>query len=95
MSAPVIAGNQVKFNVMLTLSLEVKDLAAKNDVIRKLPRLRDAMLRDLHASPVVRNEEAGRFDLDAIKARMTTVARRVITNDLVRDVLVVSAVRLG
>ena len=41
--APVIANGRVEYQVLLTLSLQVSDIGAKNDVNAVLPRLRDAM----------------------------------------------------
>lgn len=96
LAAPVIGGGRVRYNVMLTLSLEIGGGPEdKANVARLVPRLRDAMLRDLYARPVVRDEESGRIDLESVKDRMFTVARNVVGERVVRDLLVVSAVRVG
>jgi len=80
---------------MLTLSLEIGDQANKANVTRIMPRLRDAMLMELYARPVVRDDESGRIDLEAVKERMFGIARDVVGGGVVRDLLVVSAVRTG
>lgn len=95
LAAPVIGGGKVRYNVMLTLSLEVGDQANKANVTRIMPRLRDAMLMELYARPVVRDDESGRIDLNSVKERMFGVARNVVGGGVVRDLLVVSAVRTG
>lgn len=95
LAAPVIGGGRIRYNVMLTLSLEIGDAAEKANVARLMPRLRDAMLMDLYARPVVRDDESGRIDLQSVKERMIGIAREVVGEKLVRDLLVVSAVRVG
>jgi flagellar basal body-associated protein FliL len=95
LAAPVIGGGKVRYNVMLTLSLEVGDQSHKASVTRLMPRLRDAMLMELYARPVVRDDQSGRIDLEAVKERMFGVAREVVGGGVVRDLLVVSAVRAG
>jgi flagellar basal body-associated protein FliL len=93
LAAPVIGGGKVRYNVMLTLSVEIADQSHKAEIARLMPRLRDAMLMELYARPVVRDDESGRIDLESVKERMFTVAREVMGQKIVRDLLVVSAVR--
>jgi flagellar basal body-associated protein FliL len=95
LAAPVIGGGKVRYNVMLILSVEIADPSQKAEVARLMPRLRDAMLMELYARPVVRDDESGRIDLESVKERMFTVARDVVGQKIVRDLLVVSAVRTG
>ena len=93
LAAPVIGGGKVRYNVMLTLSVEVADQSHKAEISRLMPRLRDAMLMELYSRPVVRDDESGRIDLESVKERMFTVARDVVGQKIVRDLLVVSAIR--
>lgn len=93
LAAPVIGGGKVRYNVMLTMSLEVGDQEQKASISRLMPRLRDAMLMELYARPVVRDDESGRIDLLNVKERMIGVAREVVGRGIVRDLLVVSAIR--
>ena len=95
LAAPVIGGGKVRYNVMLTLSVEVADPSHKADLARLMPRLRDALLMELYARPVTRNDESGRIDLESVKERMFTVAQDVVGQRIVRDLLVVSAIRVG
>lgn len=93
LAAPVIGGGKVRYNVMLTLSVEIADQSHKAEISRLMPRLRDAMLMELYARPVVRDDESGRIDLESVKERMFTVACDVVGEKIVRDLLVVSAIR--
>lgn len=95
MMAPVIVGSKVKQQVMLTLSVQVKDLGSKNDLVRILPKLRDAMLRELFDKPLVRDETDGTLDIPGIKYRMLDVTHGLLTKDQVQDILIVRASLTG
>lgn len=95
LTAPVIVNRRVSAQVILILSLQVKDLSAKDDITSSVPRLRDAMLRELYDKPVVREQSDGSIDIIGIKARMLKVAQSIYDTDQVLDVLVVKAVQTG
>ena len=95
LAAPVIQGNRVLFNVLLTLSIEVSEQTEKERIARFMPRLRDAMLRELHQHPIRRHAEASRFDLDEVKGRMLRIVQDTTRNEAVNDVLVIAAVRIN
>lgn len=93
LTAPVIVRQRVRHHILLTLSLEVPSMSDKNQVARVMPRLRDAMLRDLYAAPIVREEDTGHLDIESLRTRMIAVAKATIGSDMVKDVLVVRAMR--
>lgn len=93
LTAPVIVRQRVRAHILLTLSLEVPSLSDKSTVARAMPRLRDAMLRDLYAAPIVREEDTGHLDMEGLRERMIQVARATIGKDLVKDILIVRAMR--
>jgi hypothetical protein len=95
LSAPVFADNDIAFNVLLTFSLELSDTSYRDEVARIMPRLRDAMVRDLYARGVRRRGGSGRFDLEGVKKRMLKIASRTVEDEMIRDVLVVSAIRIN
>lgn len=95
LTAPVMEGNRLRQQIILTLSVEFASTDARDDLLRKLPRLRDAMLRDLFAESILRADGTGAIDLDELKARMLQVARGVVGGEQVRNILVVKAVRIG
>lgn len=92
-AAPVIIDRRVAAQVILTLSVQVRDISAKNDVVRLTPRLRDAMLSELYAAPVTRQHGDGAIDIAAIKERMLDVTRSLFDADEIVDVLVIKAVQ--
>ena len=93
LTAPVIVRQRVRAHIMLTLSLEVPSLSDKSTVARAMPRLRDAMLRDLYAAPIVREEDTGLIDMDGLRDRMIQVARATIGKELVKDIMIIRAIR--
>lgn len=92
-AAPVVEGRKVTRQVLLTLSLQVPSLAAKNDVVSVLPRLRDAMLTDLYARPVISLDDSGAIDIAGVKQRMLAIARKVVGKDKIHNVLVIKALQ--
>jgi len=94
-SAPVIANGRVEYQVLLTLSLQVSDLGAKNDVNAVLPRLRDAMHTELFTTPILRNDVTGAIDLADLKKRVLALTRNMIDNDGIEDVLILKIFRMG
>lgn len=93
LTAPVIVRQRVRAHILLTLSLEVPSISDKSTVARAMPRLRDAMLRDLYAAPIVREDDTGHLDMETVRERMIQVARATIGKDLVKDILIVRAMR--
>ena len=94
-SAPVISNGRVKYQVLLTLSLQVGGIGAKNDVNAVLPRLRDAMHTELFTSPILRDEETGVIDLVDLKKRVLRLTRNMVESDGIEDVLILKLMRMG
>jgi flagellar basal body-associated protein FliL len=94
-SAPVIANGRVEYQVLLTLSLQVSDIGAKNDVNAVLPRLRDAMHTELFTTPILRDETTGAINLADLKKRVLSLTRNMIDNDGIEDVLILKIFRMG
>lgn len=90
LTIPVIRGGAVAKYVLLQISLEVEDLAAREEVQERMPRLVDAFLRDLHAyfasvpldSPL---------NARTVKARLLAIANRITGGGVVREVLIQGA----
>ena len=66
-----------------------------NDLVAVMPRLRDAMLRELYRKPVVRNDGDGTINIDSVKTRMLAVAQGMLSAAKVQDVLIVKAIQVG
>ena len=95
LSIPVIVGKRVRHSILLSITLQVPNSRAKTDIMAVMPRLRDALLRDLFTRPVQEDRTTGAIDLDDLKRRLLDTARTVADPDDVNDVLVLKAVRMG
>ena len=94
-SAPVIAKGRVEYQVLLTLSLQVSDIGAKNDVNAVLPRLRDAMHTELVTAPILRDEATGAINLSDLKKRVLKLIRSMVDSDGIEDILILKIMRIG
>ncbi len=94
-SAPVIANGRVEYQVLLTLSLQVTDIGAKNDVNAVLPRLRDAMHTELFTKPILRDDETGAINLTDLKKRVLRLTRKMVGGEGIEDVLILKIMRMG
>ncbi|MEQ8449983.1 MAG: hypothetical protein RIB97_09895 [Nitratireductor sp.] len=90
LTIPVIRGGAVAKYVLLKVSLEVEDEGAREAVVERMPRLKDAFLRDLHAyfasipldSPL---------NVRTVKTRLKRVADGIVGRGVVREVLIQGA----
>jgi flagellar FliL protein len=90
LTVPVIRGGAVAKYVLLKVTLEVDGQAARADVMDRMPRLKDAFLRDLHAyfasvpldSPL---------NVRTVKQRLQRVADKYAGRGVVEDILIQGA----
>ena len=95
LSIPVIVGRRVRHSILLSITLQVPNSRAKTDVMAVLPRLRDALLRELFTRPIQEDSTTGAIDLDDLKRRLLSTSQSIAGPDDVNDVLVMKAVRMG
>jgi len=94
-SAPIISGGRVQYQVIMTLSLQVAGIGSKNDVQAVLPRLRDAMHTELFTNPILVDDDTGAIDLPDLKKRMLLLIRSMVGDEGIEDVLVLNILRMG
>ncbi|MCR9219585.1 MAG: hypothetical protein NXI21_05100 [Alphaproteobacteria bacterium] len=90
LTIPVIRSGSIVKYVLLKITLEVEDQGARDEVVDRMPRLKDAFLRDLHDyfasipldSPV---------NVRTVKQRLQRVADRQAGPGVVKDVLIQGA----
>jgi flagellar FliL protein len=92
-SSPVITNGRVEGQVILTISIQVADTAARNDVAKGSPRIRDAILQSLYAHPLVRHSADGTIDIRRTKARLKDLLVELLGPQRVLDVLIVKALQ--
>ena len=85
---PIIDGNGVNQTVSLVIALEMADSEAAAEVITLQPRLKDAFIQEMYGAL---NRHAalkgGVIQVGKIKARLSHVAKKVLGQDKVKDVL--------
>ena len=92
-SSPVIANGRVEGQVILTIAIQVTDTAARNDVAKGTPRIRDAILQSLYGHPLVRHSEDGTIDIRRTKGRLKAQLVELLGAERVVDVLIVKALQ--
>ena len=91
-SAPVVYKDRVRYYVQLGVSLQLDSESSKDRVYKQMPRLRDAILRDLHGTSVLRPGSKRSINFDAVKSRLLAQAQSILGAEVVRDVLITHAV---
>lgn len=91
-SAPVVYKDRVRYYVQLGVSLQLDSEASKDLVYKQMPRLRDAILRDLHGASVLRPGSKRSINFDGLKSRLLAQAQSVFGAEIVRDVLITRAI---
>ena len=93
LAAPVMRKGRLSHYIHIVVTLEVADRDKIEGVEGRIPALRDAFLRELYRAPVAGQGEYSNFDLKAAKSRLLEVAREVVGEGLVSDVLVMQTIR--
>ena len=90
-SAPIMRNSRVRYYVQFSVSLQLDAEPSKEKVYQQMPRLRDAILRDLHSHSVLRDGSRRAINFEAVKSRLLAQARAVLGAEVVVDVLVTRA----
>ncbi len=91
---PIMRGGVVDGFVRLDVTLEVPDYDVRREVDRAMPRIRDAVLIDLHALVALRRNSTGRLsgsDIATIKSRLMRIIESQVGPGKVREVLLEEA----
>jgi hypothetical protein len=80
--------------MMMMVQLEVApENSPKVEAI--MPRIQDAFIRDLHATPIGNPQGWYPGDIETVRRRLMAQANRVAGQGVVFDILIVQAVRVG
>lgn len=90
-ASPVIVNGRVAGQVILTISIQVFDTAARNDLAKVMPKIRDTILQSLYAQPLVRNADDGTIDIKRAKERLKAMLVGLLGDERVVDLLIVKA----
>jgi flagellar basal body-associated protein FliL len=87
--APVVRDGRLEKYLALGLVIEAKDTSTASEIEGKMPRLRDAFLRDL-SSNVIEIQPDNTVDMEALRARLVHQATGVMGDGHVKTVLISS-----
>lgn len=90
MYVPIFAGDTVATTIQIQIKLETPDDESEATLVRMMPRLNDAFLRDLYSSLPRLLGKDERLDVAVIKRRLQLVADKIVGPGLVENVLVQS-----
>ena len=77
------------------IELQIPDPDKVSVVAQSMPKLRDAFIRELYSRPVGTPEGLGPSEMDELKRRLLAQGRKVLGKELLDDVLIVNAMRIG
>lgn len=92
LAVAVIRHHRVEKQVVLQVSLEVPDEAARAKVAHALPLIKDAFIRDLYDYFAIQPIGRAGLNVEAIKKRLKRTADGVMGKGLIRAVLIQGAV---
>jgi len=93
-NAPMMHKGRVLSYVMLDLSLEVESNEKKLLLVRNMPIIRDAFLKDVTSRPIGKPESPQIIDYAGLTKRLTNISNKVVREKIVNKALVVQATRL-
>ncbi|MDA5194092.1 hypothetical protein [Govanella unica] len=94
LSAPVISGDVVLGYMLFDLSLEVKKASDELLVVKRLPALRAAFLREVTSTSIGKPDQPFVVDYDGLTGRLKEVANRELGQGVLSRVLVVQTTRI-
>ncbi len=84
----IVRDGRIARHVSLLVTLETRGLANKDKILEARKRLQDAFFRDLHGVMSIRRKDGKSFKASVLKKRLMAVSKRVLGEDIVRDILI-------
>jgi hypothetical protein len=85
---PIVRDGRIAKHVSVLITLEIRGLADKNKILEARKRLQDSFFRDLHGVMSLRRKDGKSFKTSVLKKRLMAVSKRVLGEDIVRDILI-------
>lgn len=89
---PLLQGNSVAATVQIQVKLETEGQDNAIFLKRRMPRISDAFVRDLHAFMPRMLKEQERVDILILKQRLQVIGDRLFGKGYIKDVLVQSVI---
>lgn len=88
MNLPVLREGRVILHLTMQLSIELTEPRTLEQLAELTPRLRDALLSELHALFAYRHVQDRGYDIPVVKARLLQAGERVLGAGEVKSVLI-------
>ncbi|MCE2509893.1 MAG: flagellar basal body-associated FliL family protein [Alphaproteobacteria bacterium] len=85
---PVIRGNQVTRHMALAVSLEVTGNEKKAEIEKVMPRVKDAILRELHKHMSRRRDPDGIKEIIKLKEKLLRISNSLLGDGMVDSILI-------
>ena len=90
-TVPIVRDGRIARHVSFVVTLETRGVANKDKILEARKRLRDSFLQDLHGVLSIRRKDGRSFKTSVLKKRLMAVSKRVLGEDIVRDILIENA----
>ena len=87
-TVPIVRDGRIAKHVSVLITLETRGLANKNKILEVRKRLQDSFFRDLHGVMSFRRKDGQSFKTSVLKKRLMAVSKRVLGEDIVREILI-------
>ena len=85
---PIVRDGRIAKHVSLLITLETRGLTNKDKILEARKRLQHSFFRDLHAVMSIRRKDGRSFKTSVLKKRLMVVSKRVLGEDIIRDILI-------
>ncbi len=85
---PIVRNGRIARHVSLLVTLETRGVANKDKILEARKRLQDSFFRDLHGVMSIRRKDGKSFKTSVPKKRLMAASKRVLGEDIVRDILI-------
>jgi flagellar FliL protein len=91
LSVPVIREGRVDKYITISLSLEMRSVDARERAEEAMPRLKDAIFRDLYSYFSMQKSDQQGLNVNQVKARLLWATERAIGEGLVKQIIIQGA----
>jgi|GEM_PF-2682404 len=84
--APMIVKGEMVRYVHFDVTLKLPETTNRKAILDLVPYIQDALLRSVHATSILKNEETQEVDVDGLRSRLLAICDRLAGAGLVKDI---------
>lgn len=93
--SPVVVDGELHRYVYLSLKLKLSDVGQRPMMLKKIPYLQDAFLREVHGASIAHNNDPSIVDEAGVIGRLMHVCEIVVGPGVVKEIEIMKAVQSG